>query len=45
MAGLQYADLDGHMDLASDPSSGGFEVVNGCLVLSNRPGLGTEIDW
>ena len=45
MPGVRFADLDGHMDLASDPSSGGFEIVGGCLVLSDKPGLGTEIDW
>lgn len=45
MPGLQFADLDGHMDLASDPSSGGFDIVAGCLVLSDKPGLGTDIDW
>ncbi len=45
MPGLRFADLDGHMDLASDPSSGGFDIVDGCLVLSDKPGLGTEIDW
>lgn len=44
MPGLRYADLDGHMDLASDPSSGGFDIVDGCLVLSDKPGLGTEIE-
>jgi len=45
MPGLRYADLDGHMDLASDPSSGGVDIVGGCLVLSDKPGLGTKIDW
>jgi L-alanine-DL-glutamate epimerase-like enolase superfamily enzyme len=45
MLGLQFADLDGHMDLASDPSSGGFDIVDGCLVLSDKSGLGIEIDW
>ena len=45
MPGLKFVDLDGHMDLASDPSCGGFDIVDGRLVLSDKPGLGTDIDW
>ena len=45
MPGLLYADLDGHMDLASDPATGGFDIVDGCMRLSDRPGLGIELDW
>jgi L-alanine-DL-glutamate epimerase-like enolase superfamily enzyme len=40
--GLKYADLDGHMDLVRDPASGGFEVRDGCLHVSEKPGLGVE---
>jgi L-alanine-DL-glutamate epimerase-like enolase superfamily enzyme len=43
MAGLRYADLDGYMDLVRDPSSGGFELREGCLCVSERPGLGVEL--
>lgn len=45
MPGLKYADLDGHMDLASDPSSGGFEIRNGLMNLTDAPGLGVDVDW
>lgn len=44
MPGLKYADLDGHMDLAMDPSSGGFEIRDGLLHLLNRPGLGIDLE-
>jgi L-alanine-DL-glutamate epimerase-like enolase superfamily enzyme len=40
MPGLAYLDLDGHMDLAEDPVSGGFEIRDGVMHLSDRPGLG-----
>jgi L-alanine-DL-glutamate epimerase-like enolase superfamily enzyme len=45
MPGLEYADLDGHMDLATDPSSGGFRIEQGMLLLDDKPGLGVEVDW
>ena len=44
MPGLVYADLDGHMDLASDPSSGGFSIRDGLMYLSDAPGLGITLD-
>ena len=44
MPGLKYADLDGHMDLAMDPSSGGFEIRDGQLHLLGRPGLGVDLE-
>jgi L-alanine-DL-glutamate epimerase-like enolase superfamily enzyme len=43
MPGLKYADLDGHMDLVRDPASGGFEMRDGCLHVSEQPGLGVEV--
>jgi L-alanine-DL-glutamate epimerase-like enolase superfamily enzyme len=43
MPGLKYADLDGHMDLVRDPASGGFEMRDGCLCISEKPGLGVEV--
>ena len=46
MPGLKYADLDGHMDLAQDPASGGFEIRDGLLHLLDTPGLGVELtEW
>lgn len=39
----RYLDLDGSFDLARDPARGGFELVDGCLRTSNRPGLGVEV--
>jgi len=38
----RYLDLDGSFDLSCDPFSGGFEVVDGCLRLLDRPGLGVD---
>lgn len=43
MPGLKYADLDGHMDLAKDPATGGFEIRDGLMLLLDRPGLGVEL--
>jgi len=39
-ASVRWIDLDGHFDLASDPFSGGVELRDGALVLSDEPGLG-----
>ena len=39
----RYLDLDGSFELSCDPFSGGFEVVDGCLRLLDRPGLGVEL--
>ena len=36
---VDYADLDGNLLIANDPYSG-VKVVNGKLVLPERPGLG-----
>ena len=36
---VDYADLDGNLLIANDPYSG-VKVVNGKLVLPDRPGLG-----
>ena len=44
MPGLIYADLDGHMDLAEDPACGGFEIRDGFMHVSDRPGLGVTVD-
>jgi L-alanine-DL-glutamate epimerase-like enolase superfamily enzyme len=37
-----YADLDGHLGLHDDPSSGTVILRNGALFPKNRPGLGFE---
>ena len=39
----RYLDLDGSFDLARDPATGGFAVVEGCLRLLDRPGLGVDL--
>jgi L-Ala-D/L-Glu epimerase len=36
----RYIDLDGSFDLAEDIVSGGFRIVDGCLELVGKPGLG-----
>ncbi|MEE9219619.1 MAG: dipeptide epimerase [Acidobacteriota bacterium] len=43
LPGVAYADLDGHLDLASDPATGGIDLADGCLRVSERPGLGIEV--
>ncbi len=44
MPGVCYVDLDGHMDLADDPASGGFDIDNGVMHLKNKPGLGVNVE-
>lgn len=43
MPGVRYIDLDGHMDLADDPASDGFDIDNGIMQLHNTPGLGVNV--
>jgi len=37
---VDWIDLDGHLDLAEDAYTGGFEIVGGEIVLGDAPGLG-----
>jgi L-alanine-DL-glutamate epimerase-like enolase superfamily enzyme len=40
----RFLDLDGSLDLAQDPASGGFELIDGKLIPLEKPGLGVLID-
>jgi L-alanine-DL-glutamate epimerase-like enolase superfamily enzyme len=46
-AATRWLDLDGHLDLAADFATGGFELANGVLRPIDRPGLGLVAvgDW
>jgi L-alanine-DL-glutamate epimerase-like enolase superfamily enzyme len=43
LPGVQYADLDGAFDIVDDVAAGGFEVREGFLIPSDKPGLGVEV--
>jgi L-alanine-DL-glutamate epimerase-like enolase superfamily enzyme len=42
--GVQYADLDGHLDLLDDPSRPAFRIEDGWLVASEMIGLGCSVE-
>lgn len=39
----KYLDLDGSLDLITDAVTGGFELENGVMRLTDKPGLGVEL--
>jgi hypothetical protein len=42
--GVEYADLDGYLDLLNDPTRPGFRLDAGWLVATDVPGLGCTVD-
>ena len=42
--GVEYADLDGYLDLLNDPTQPGFRLEEGWLVATDVPGLGCTVD-
>lgn len=41
---VRYGDLDGHLELMDDPSTGGFTLEEGWLVAGDEPGLGCTVN-
>ena len=41
---VQYADLDGYLELVDDPSQAGFQLEEGWLTASEVPGLGCTVN-
>jgi L-alanine-DL-glutamate epimerase-like enolase superfamily enzyme len=41
---IQYADLDGHLDLINDPSQPGFVLEDGWLTVPETPGIGCSVN-
>jgi L-alanine-DL-glutamate epimerase-like enolase superfamily enzyme len=41
---VQYADLDGYLELVDDPSVAGFQLEEGWLTASDVPGLGCTVN-
>jgi len=41
---VRYGDLDGHFDLANDPTKPSFTLEEGWLVATDVPGLGCTVD-
>ena len=42
--GVEFADLDGFLDIANDPTLPGFQIKDGWLVATDVPGLGCKVE-
>jgi len=42
---VQYADLDGHLDLLNDPAKDQLIIKNGWMLPPKKPGIGIDVDF
>ena len=42
--GIEYADLDGYLDITNDPTIPGFLMKDGWLIATDVPGLGCRVE-
>lgn len=42
---VKYGDLDGHLEIANDPSLADFSLKDGWLIASDLPGLGSRVEF
>ena len=41
---VEFADLDGYLDISNDPTVPGFQLEDGWLITTDVPGLGCTVE-